>query len=158
MEQRIERYEWNVESNCSLDHGYCLIGTRVGLDLMLIHGENARFAHLEEAVLDLQAIDSDELDEQLFSLPLENMMYARRALFPEGIPLVYRLRFPARETYFNFTREYDPVGLRLELLEREAEAGFSATNAGEILLRFTPNMRLVVEVEFVELRPVPVDD
>jgi len=134
---------------------FFVIGTRVGLDFVLIHGENARFTHLEGAILDLQAIDSGELEEQLFNLPLENRMYARRVLFPDGTPVVYRLQFPARGTYFNFTREYDPVSLRVSLLEREVEAGFSAMNAGEILLRFTPNMRLVVEVEFVELRAMP---
>jgi len=126
--------------------------TRLGMDVVLFHMDNAHFNDIGAAVADLRAIEADELEERVLNISLDSANERMRSLSPDGeFEVVYRMWFSADwQLYFNFPREHRPADLRAQMIENELEIGFRAVNRGQIRVKYTPNMHMITAVEFVE--------
>lgn len=134
-----------------------VFATRLGMDMILFHMDNAHFNDIGAAVSDLRAIEGDELGERILNISLDSANERMRSLSPDGeFDVVYRMWFSADwQLYFNFPREHRPADLRVQMLEQEEEIGFRAVNRGQIHVRYTPNMHMITAVELVEPIPLP---
>lgn len=134
-----------------------VLGTRLGMDVILFHMENAHFHDIGAAVADLRAIEVEDFGERILNISLDTSNERLRPLSIDAeFGVVYRMWFSSdHQLYFNFPREFRPADLREEMLIIEDENGFRGVNRGQIRVSYTPNMHLITAVEFVDQIPIP---
>ena len=133
-----------------------VLATRIGMDMLLFHMDNAHFNDIGAAVADLRAIEEDELSERILNISMDTAHERLRSLAVDAeFGVVYRLWFSSdHQLFFNFPREFRPADLRAQMLAIEVENGFRGVNRGQIRVTYTPNMHVITAVEFVEQIPL----